>query len=398
MSARQDTGRHDSACSDIERGEADQVNPSLLLGEERDVPISDSSRNSQTSERPIRQGQSDQQRSPARVCAMDLDKFLGTLPVTVQFSVLCLGVCVFFGIHNYLQESISRMDGFQGLGSILGYMEVFGVMVFSFLERVISGKHERTVAASSYAYLTLCLLGSSYLSTVGLDYINYPTKVVFRSCKLIPTMAVALIMHKQGFSLTEVTCAIAICAGLAMFAFADMVSVTTKVSTVFGLTLQALSTIADAFLPNLQQAIFQKGASTLEVTYFTNVYVFALMTLIGGGSGHIRGALNFVITSPVNGLLILLYSFVAYWAINFHIRVVQRHGSVVAVLVGNLRKAGTIALSFIAFPKPFSWLYVWGTILVFGGLTTTAYFKESKRRQRASSHSREKELQTASKS
>jgi hypothetical protein len=78
--------------------------------------------------------------------------------------------------------------------------------------------------------------------------------------------------------------------------------------------------------------------------------------------------------------LLLFYSVVAYWAINFHIRVVQRYGSVVAVLVGNLRKAGTIALSFLVFPKPFSWYYVWGTVLVFGGLTITAYVKDQKRR------------------
>ena len=33
------------------------------------------------------------------------------LPTPVHFSLLCLGVCVCFGAHNYLQEAISRMDG-----------------------------------------------------------------------------------------------------------------------------------------------------------------------------------------------------------------------------------------------------------------------------------------------
>ncbi len=36
------------------------------------------------------------------------------------------------------------------------------------------------------------------------------------------------------------------------------------------------------------------------------------------------------------GALLLFYSVVAYWAINFHIRVVQRYGSVVAGLVWDL--------------------------------------------------------------
>lgn len=160
--------------------------------------------------------------------------------------------CVRSGLHNFLQESISRMEGFEGLGSILGYMEVFGVLVFSYLERYLVGQFTRSVKVASYMQLTLCLLGSSYLSTVGLDYINYPTKVVFRSCKLIPTMAVAFLFNKERFSPMDIACAIAVCAGLAMFAFADM-SGSAKVSTVFGMALQALSVIADAFLPNLQQ-------------------------------------------------------------------------------------------------------------------------------------------------
>jgi drug/metabolite transporter (DMT)-like permease len=66
-------------------------------------------------------------------------------------------------------------------------------------------------------------MGSSYLSTVGLNYINYPTKVVFRSCKLIPTMLVALIINKEMFSPSEIGSAVAVCAGLILFAFADMV-------------------------------------------------------------------------------------------------------------------------------------------------------------------------------
>ena len=130
------------------------------------------------------------------------------------------------------------------------------------------------------------------------------------------------------------------------------------------------------------QALFKRGATTLEVTYYTNLYVFVLMTLMGGGSGHLVGAYNFILAKPHHGLMLVLYAVVAYWAINFHIRVVQRYGSVVAVLVGNMRKAGTITLSFMLFPKPFSWFYVWGTILVFGGLTVTAMIKDRRRKAR----------------
>jgi adenosine 3'-phospho 5'-phosphosulfate transporter B3 len=96
--------------------------------------------------------------------------------------------------------------------------------------------------------------------------------------------------------------------------------------------LQALSTVADAFLPNLQQKLFKLGASTLEVTYYSNLYVFAIMTLTGGGSGQLQGALAFVRADASHGALLLAYSLVAYFAISTHIRIVKSYGAVVGVL------------------------------------------------------------------
>ena len=93
---------------------------------------------------------------------------------------------------------------------------------------------------------------------------NLVPQVVFRSCKLIPTMVVAFLMHKQRFSIVEILSALAVCGGLVMFALADM-SGSTKSSTVLGMSLQAISAVADAFLPNLQQKLFDQGGSPLEV-------------------------------------------------------------------------------------------------------------------------------------
>ena len=45
-------------------------------------------------------------------------------------------------------------------------------------------------------------------------------------------------------------------------------------------------------------------------------------------------------------------------------------------LIGNTRKALSIVLSFLFFPKPFSWLYVFGGVFVFGSLIATELTKE----------------------
>jgi adenosine 3'-phospho 5'-phosphosulfate transporter B3 len=47
------------------------------------------------------------------------------LSPTLQFTVLACGVFLFFGAHNYLQEAMMNIPGFN-FGVMLGYMEVFG--------------------------------------------------------------------------------------------------------------------------------------------------------------------------------------------------------------------------------------------------------------------------------
>ena len=107
-----------------------------------------------------------------------------TLSSPIQLSVLVSGVFFFFGIHNYLQEAIMSVHNYR-YGVMLGYLEVFGVTVCSFLERkYIARETQRRAPLSAYPLLTVCLMSSSSLSNLALNYINFPTKVVFRSCKV----------------------------------------------------------------------------------------------------------------------------------------------------------------------------------------------------------------------
>lgn len=99
------------------------------------------------------------------------------LTAPVQFFILATGVFFFFGIHNYLQEAIMSVEGFQ-FGVMLGYLEVLGVTVCSFVERrYIQKETQRVAPLSAYPLLTFCLMSSSSLSNLALNYINFPTKV-----------------------------------------------------------------------------------------------------------------------------------------------------------------------------------------------------------------------------
>jgi len=311
--------------------------------------------------------------------AKDDETFLNSLPPSQQFLLLAVAMMFFFGIHNVLQEAIMKFPDFK-YGIMLGYMEVLGVTICSFVERRYITKETGHVAPLSYyPYLTACLMASSALSNMSLNYINFPTKVVFRSCKLLPTMVISTIMNRRVFSSNQYVCAIAISTGLVMFAAADW-----KLTPTFnslGLTLVSLSVIADAILPNAQEKLFNMGSSRLEVTFYTNFFTLIGLTISTIASGDLIAVLKLSTSNSQLACYLAFYTAISYVAISSFMLIVKEFGGVAAVVLGTARKAMSIILSFIVFPKPFSWLYVAGAGFVLGGLLTVSLTKHIEKKK-----------------
>lgn len=299
---------------------------------------------------------------------------LESLPPEQQFIILAILMFLFFGVHNVLQEAIMKFEGFT-YGVMLGYMEVVGVTTCSFLERKYVAKETgRKAPLSAYPLLTMCLLASSALSNMSLNYINFPTKVVIRSCKLVPTMAIATIINRKVFTPMEYICAVAVCAGVIMFAAADW-KLTPSFNFV-GIALVTASVCADAILPNAQERLFRTGSSRLEVTLFTNLFTLIVMTVTTAASGDLVGVIRAAMGNSHLALYMAVYTAISYIAISTYMRIVKKFGGVAAVLLATARKGMTLVLSFMLFPKAFSWFYVVGAFLVLGGLLVASLIKQ----------------------
>lgn len=172
-------------------------------------------------------------------------KYLGLTSRNSKFWFLVIGIIFFFGCHNYMQELIMSLPGFKvcmrvhgrkfivmcnvhrfllidiKIGIVLGYLEVLGVVIGSGIERHVAGETTRKESWLSYGVLCLCLLVSSATSNIALAYINYPTKVVFRSCKLIPTMLIAVFLNRKQVPWYEFMFGGFISLGMVFFAAAD---------------------------------------------------------------------------------------------------------------------------------------------------------------------------------
>ena len=93
-------------------------------------------------------------------------------------------------------------------------------------------------------------------------------------------------------------------------------------------------------------------------------------------TGDLQEAFGYAFANPHALFLMTVYTFLAYIAISLHMALVKEFGGIVTVLVGNTRKAMTIVLSFVFFPKPLSIYYAIGGVLVFGSLVGNAFMKE----------------------
>ena len=293
----------------------------------------------------------------------------------LRFYSLVIGILVFFGCHNYLQELIMSLPDFK-IAVMLAFLEVLGVTVCSYIELLYSGETKRKSSLMAYGALCFMLILSSTTSNVSLNYINYPTKVVFRSCKIIPTLAISTCLNKKRVYWFEYVFGALISVGMILFATADFQS--SPDFDFIGIVLVCVSVIADAFLPNIQERVFDQGSSRVEVTFYTNIFTLMILAFSTTASGDLQKTIFYAMEHQYSAAIMLTYTFMAYIAIMFHMTLVQEFGGITAVLVGNFRKALTIVLSFIAFPKLYHPYYVLGGILVFGGLTVNAFMKEAK--------------------
>ena len=188
-------------------------------------------------------------------------------------------------------------------------------------------------------------------------------------------MIIATIVNSRRFKPYEYACALSICAGLVLFALADYTLDPIQFHPT-GLLLVSGSVVADAVLPNAQERLFRDGSSRLEVTVYSNLFIFVGMTVVTIGNGTLPKFWHVVTNDGTLAMYFATYTILSYVSISCYMTLVKRFGGVTAVVLTTARKAMTLVLSFVLFPKGFSWLYVHGSLLVLGAVTMASLCKK----------------------
>ncbi|KYO34687.1 adenosine 3'-phospho 5'-phosphosulfate transporter 2 isoform X3 [Alligator mississippiensis] len=305
------------------------------------------------------------------VLGMNLSKF----NKPTQFFICVFGVFMFYLIYGYLQELIFSVEGFKPFGWYLTLVQFGFYSIFGLIELQLIQDKRRRIPGKTYmviAFLTVATMG---LSNTSLGYLNYPTQVIFKCCKLIPVMIGGVFIQGKRYNIADVSAAMCMSLGLIWFTLAD--STVAPNFNLTGVVLISLALCADAVIGNVQEKAMKlhNGSNSEMVLYSYSIgFVYILLGLIC--IGGLSPAITFCSKHPVQTYgYAFFFSLTGYFGISFVLALIKIFGALLAVTVTTGRKAMTIVLSFLFFAKPFTFQYVWSGLLVVAGIFLNVYSK-----------------------
>ncbi|KAH7695934.1 PST-2 protein, partial [Aphelenchoides avenae] len=202
----------------------------------------------------------------ARITILGIN--IGYLPAPVQFCALCSAVFLFYVTYGYVQESIFRIDGMQPFGWYLTLLQFCIYTALAYSEMKLSTGVRRRIPKRIYVRIAFYTVATMGLSNASIGYLNYPTHVIFKCCKLIPVLIGGVLIQGKRYGLLDVLAACLMSVGLILFSLAD-----SQVSPNFdsrGYTMISLALVADAVIGNVQEkAMKGYGASNSEMVLYS---------------------------------------------------------------------------------------------------------------------------------
>ncbi|KAL2101244.1 hypothetical protein ACEWY4_003005 [Coilia grayii] len=303
----------------------------------------------------------------------------------LRFIICFCGVFVCYFYYGILQETITRGEYGQGetkekfrYATTLVFIQciinaLFAKILIQFFDR---SKHDHT-KSWLYGACSLSYLGAMVSSNSALQYVNYPTQVLGKSCKPIPVMILGVTILRKKYPLAKYLCVVLIVAGVALFLYKPNKGASSMDDHLFGfgemlllmsLTLDGLTGVAQDHM----RARYQTGANHMML----NVNLWSILVLGLGvlWTGEIWEFLGFTDRYPGIIYNIMLFGLTSALGQTFIFMTVVYFGPLTCSIITTTRKFFTILGSVLLFGNVMSNMQWVGTVLVFLGLGLDAKY------------------------
>lgn len=321
-------------------------------------------------------------------------------------------------IWGVLQEKIMTQEyvHMEGTKEVRVHFKESQFLVFAnrFLAFLIAGIYLRLNAGSTtkqqsaplykFSISSIANILSAWFQYEALKFVNFPTQVLAKSCKIIPVMVMGKIVSRTQYQFYEYVTAGLISLGMVMFMFGSAdESKGSAVTTLTGVFLLCMYMASDSFNSNWQGELFKSyRMSPVEMMFGVNMF----SCLFTGSSLFVQSgfldSIEFAMRHPAFVYDCLLLSISAAVGQLFIYFTISKFGPVVFTIIMTLRQAVAILLSCVIYKHNISATGMFGILVVFLAIFLRIYCNRRMRllrRNRApSSSSAEKDSPLIAKS
>ncbi|CAN6296796.1 unnamed protein product [Urochloa humidicola] len=196
----------------------------------------------------------------------------------------------------------------------------------------------------TYVRLSAVLMGSNGLTKGSLAFLNYPAQIMFKSTKVLPVMIMGAFIP-----------------GLRRkYPFQDMM----------GVAMVSGALVMDAFLGNLQEAIFKMNPDTtqMEMLFCSTVVGLPFLAVPMVLTGELMTAWTSC-SQHLYVYAVLVFEAMATFVGQVSVlSLIALFGAATTAMVTTARKAVTLLLSYLIFTKPLTEQHVTGLLLITMGI------------------------------
>ncbi|XP_033166029.1 adenosine 3'-phospho 5'-phosphosulfate transporter 1 [Drosophila mauritiana] len=226
-----------------------------------------------------------------------------------------------------------------------------------------------------YSYASFSNIMSAWFQYEALKFVNFPTQVLAKSCKIIPVMLMGKIMSKAKYESYEYVTALLISLGMIFFMSGSSdSSKASGVTTLTGIFLLSMYMVFDSFTANWQGSLFKGyGMTPLQmmcgVNLFSSIFTGASLSMQGG----FMDSLAFATEHPKFVFDMVVLSVCSAVGQLFIYHTIDVFGPVVFTIIMTLRQAVAIMLSCFIYQHSISLLGIFGVLIVFVAIFLRVY-------------------------
>ncbi|KAM0687652.1 UDP-galactose transporter [Conglomerata obtusa] len=279
-----------------------------------------------------------------------------------------LGIYGCFLAYGVLQEKLttSKYNGFQFTNFVfLTFCQnltgaLVSYIVSSTLKKKLTLRHPNPLP--SYIKISILQFISSQLAYRSLNYINYPTLIIGKSCKLIPLVLMNFILYKKKFHLRKYISILLTTVGVLAFMLFEDKTHTARKNSFVGLILLVINLLCDGTINSLQENLFKKHRiHSLHMMFYNNlismVFTFTMLNITGKFKEGI-------VMMRFGNLLsdVVVYCLLQVVGQLFIYSTIERYGGVTLATINVSRKIISIVISLVWFKHQLN-LMQWISIL-----------------------------------